>query len=108
MAGGADDHRTVNLPGIVKNIRHSGMMGKVDQHICMYFAQLGKGLGNTVFSVNADASYHFFAQNAVDQFAHGAVGAADNGSHYRAPSFLISLYSTARVVSSMGVRGRRR
>ena len=33
MAGGADDHRAVNLPGIVKNIRHSGMMGKVDEHI---------------------------------------------------------------------------
>ena len=72
-------------------------MGKIDQHIGADCAQLFKGLGNAVFAVNADAAYHLVAEDAVDQLAHGAVGAAQNRSHTLIPSFLISAKRTALV-----------
>src|SRR5699024_3187703 len=89
-------------------ICHSGMMRKVNDHIRFHRAQLVKGFAYAVFPVDADLAHHILAQNAANQFSHGAVGAAKYCFHTLIPSFLISAYSLARVSSSMGVRGRRR
>ena len=108
VTGGADDSGAAIGLGIGQHVRNGGMVGKVDQHIGRNGTQFLKSLGNTVFTVDADTADNFAAEDAIDQLAHGAVGAAQNRSHTSIPSFLISAKRTALVASSMGVRGRRR
>ena len=85
------------------------VVGKIDDGIGTAEPQFRKGLGNSVLSVDADQTGDpGFTQGSLDQLTHGAGGAADDGSHAMTPSFLISSSRTALVLSSMGVRGRRR
>ena len=108
VAGGADDRRRADLFGVVQYAGNGGMVGEIHHHIRFHGSQFVKGLGYAVFTVNADLAHHFFTEDAADQLAHGAVGAANHSSHTFIPSFLISLSRTALVASSMGVRGSRR
>ena len=81
-------------------------MESVD-HIRLPVPQLLEGFGGSVFSIDADGTHLVFTQTLGDQLAHGAIGAANNGSHRATPCLRISARSFARLPSSMGVRGRR-
>ena len=89
VAGGADDQGHGIFLRIGDYIGGGGMVGEIDEHVGIHPAQLGKGSGGSVFAVNADLTHDFLTQDAADQLAHGAVGAANNGSHTLTPSFLI-------------------
>ena len=87
---GADDRSGTDLLCVSQHIGNCGMMGEVDDHIRIHPAQFFKGLGDIILAVDADPTNDLRTQNMVDQFAHGAVGAAEYSSHTSIPSFLIS------------------
>ena len=72
------------------------------------FAQLCKGPGHAVFAVDGDLADDLVTELLADQLAHGAVGAADDGSHFSTPSLRISRRSISSFWGSIWVRGRRR
>ena len=107
MAGGAHHQSAVVCLGVADHVGNGSVVGKVDDDVGVGVTQFRKGSGDAVFTVQAYPGGDFAAQDAVNELAHGAVGAAENGSHLSTPSRLISRRSIPSFCGSIWVRGRR-
>ena len=108
VAGGADHDGHLIALGVVQNISDGGVVGEVDENVGGHVAQVCEGLGDVVLAVDADTAHDLTGEGGIDQLAHGAVGAAEDGSHAITPSFFISFSRRSSFWGSMGVRGIRR